>query len=227
MNRKVERSHVWAREPNDWYVEERWCSEALFRSLDFDGLIVDPFCGLGRILDSAKAAGYATFGMDIINRGCAHDFELVDFDHDFSGIVRALAPRIARFRDRFCIVSNPPYLDMPKGRAIERVGQLNALGASKVALLLRAAWANGGKVSAALETMPLRRVAACSPRPSIPPGHVVLAAESGARYTDTDDKVSVGGGREDYNWYFFVRGHTGKPDFSWVRKPVIAKARPA
>jgi hypothetical protein len=51
------KSHLWARDPDDWYVEPRWCDDALFAAIKFEGAIVDPCCGLGRILDAAKDAG--------------------------------------------------------------------------------------------------------------------------------------------------------------------------
>jgi hypothetical protein len=52
-------SHIWDRDKSDWYVEPKWCSERLFAEELFQGEIYDPNCGWGRVLRSARNAGYA------------------------------------------------------------------------------------------------------------------------------------------------------------------------
>lgn len=187
---KERKSHLWARDPDDWYIEPRWCGDALFAAVKFNDLIVDPCCGLGRILDAAKDAGYGTFGMDIRDRGAGdrHPFEQRDF---FT--IEDCVPNI---------VCNPPY------KYAERfVAHCIAHVERKTAVLLRAQWANGGLRSRWLETLPLRHVLMLSPRPSMPPGAVVVAGER------------IGGGRDDYGWFVFERGYTGRPEFGWARRP--------
>ena len=61
-------AHNFARDPNDWYVEPRWCSIRLFEEEKFHGEIYDPNCGWGRVLRSAKDAGYAVRASDIVIR---------------------------------------------------------------------------------------------------------------------------------------------------------------
>jgi hypothetical protein len=61
-------SHIWERDANDWYVEPDWCSRRLFEEENFRGEIYDPNCGLGRVLRSAKDAGYAVRASDIVIR---------------------------------------------------------------------------------------------------------------------------------------------------------------
>jgi hypothetical protein len=184
------KSHLWARDPDDWYVEPRWCDDALFAAVKFDGPIVDPCCGLGRVLDAAKSAGYETVGNDIKDRGASarHRFFAADFftdDYPFPNVV-----------------CNPPYKfsDRFVARAVER-------SLRKAAVLLRVQWANGGTRSRWLETLPLRSVLMISPRPSMPPGAVVVAGER------------IGGGRDDYAWFVFERGYAGRPEFGWARRP--------
>lgn len=183
------KSHLWARDPDDWYVEPLWCAEALFAAVRFDGLIYDPCCGLGRILDAARAAGYETAGADIRDRGARerHPFALRNF--------------FARGYSVPNIVCNPPYKfgDRFVALAVERAR-------FKTAVLLRAQWANGGARSRWLEGLPLRYVLALSPRPSMPPGAVVAADEP------------VGGGTTDYSWFVFECGYVGRPEFGWARK---------
>lgn len=185
-------AHLWARDPDDWYVEPEWCSAALFAREVFEGTIVDPFCGMGRILDAAAAAGHPRLGLDIRDRGAAdrHSFVQADFF--------ALRPTIS-FAN---IVTNPPYT-----RALEIVPRLVAMAECQAAILLPTRWANGAKASAVLERLPLARVLALSPRPSMPPGRVIMAG------------VKPGGGTVDFSWFVFWRGYRGKPEFGWVRKP--------
>lgn len=194
-NRKVpgkwrKNAHLWERDPDDWYVEPEWCCDALFAAVRFDGYIADPCCGLGRVLDGAARAGYLTYGFDIKDRGAGirHRFETRDFFAAVPG----------RYRNIAC---NPPYKydDEFLRRALE-------LTEYKVAVLLRAQWVNAGTRSAWLERQPLRHVLALTPRPSMPPGAVILAGES------------PGGGQVDYSWFVFERGYRGKPEFGWARR---------
>lgn len=196
---KSRTSHIWARDPDDWYVEPEWCSEALFAAVPFEGKICDPCCGLGRVLDAAAAAGYQTLGGDIRDRGASarHDFLQLDFFN----------PQIALSAEN--IVCNPPYKfgDQFAQEAVARAER-------KAALLLRSGWANAASRSRWLEALPLRHVLAISPRPSMPPGRVI---QSGKK---------VGNGREDYAWFVFERGYEGKPEFGWLRRPQPLKTRP-
>jgi hypothetical protein len=183
------KSHLWACDPDDWYVEPRWCDDALFAAVEFEGAIVDPCCGLGRVLDAAKAAGYDTIGADLWDRGLGdrHFFAQRDFFSDNSSLSN--------------VVCNPPYKfsDRFVSHAVER-------SRGKTAVLLRVQWANAGARSRWLEALPLRHVLMLSPRPSMPPGAVVVAGER------------VGGGREDYAWFVFERGYAGRPEFGWARR---------
>jgi hypothetical protein len=199
-SKKEKDAHLWDRDPDDWYVEPLWTSRALFAAESFDGVICDPCCGMGRILDMAREARYSTFGMDIVDRGAStfHRFKKADF--------------FATKGTFDNIVCNPPY----------RYGESfleAALRRShrKTAVLLRAVWANSGKRSAWLETLPLKRVLMITPRPSMPPGAVILA--SGGR--------DPSGGLQDYAWFVFQKGYEGAPIFGWARRPAkVAMAKP-
>ncbi len=96
-DKKAKNAHLWARHPEDWYVEPDWCCDALFAKVQFEGTVVDPCCGLGRVLDAAARAGLPTKGMDIADRGAGarHRFRQADF---FAGTGRL--PNIT---------CNPPY----------------------------------------------------------------------------------------------------------------------
>jgi hypothetical protein len=157
--KKAIQAHLWARDPLDYYTEPSWISERLFAVEKFEGDIVDPACGSGRIVRAARAAGLHSFGTDIKKR-CEECLVVRDF----------LGETGARYDN---IVSNPPFkhaeafIDL----ALKRTER-------KVAMILPAKFMSGDKRSRWLETTPLRRVLHITPRPSMPPGAVIEAGVS-------------------------------------------------
>jgi hypothetical protein len=157
-------SHLWRRHPQDYYIEPKWCSERLFEMERFRGSILDPACGSGRIVRSAVAAGYTTFGSDIVSRH--PDFPVSDF--------------MDEVRECDNIVSNPPF-----SIAEKFVARALHFAPGKVAMLLPANWIQGDKRSRWLEKTPLRRILFITPRPSMPPGPVIEAGgKPGSGTTD-------------------------------------------
>jgi hypothetical protein len=73
-------------------------------------------------------------------------------------------------------------------------------------LLLPANWVQGDKRSRMLAGTPLRRVWFITPRPSMPPGHVL---EAGGK---------PGNGTTDYAWFVWLRGYDGAPEVRWLRR---------
>lgn len=194
------KSHLWARDPLDFYIEPCWISDRLFEVEKFDGGIWDPACGTGRIVVAAQLAGLHAIASDIKDRsppgGC--------LTRDFLACQHGLAPNI---------VCNPPFKVADK--FVEHALHLTT---RKVAMVLPISWINGAKRSAWLETTPLRKVVVLAPRPSMPPGAVIAA---GGR---------VGGGTQDYAWYVWLRGYDGRPEIAWLRRdpgPHALKAPPA
>ena len=188
-------SHLWRRDPLDWYVEPEWCSERLFELEHFHGDIWDPAAGTGRIRDAAHKAGLTCMASDIEPRDYAavscHDFLVLRGSFEFPNIV-----------------SNPPF-----GRAEEFAKLALHVAQRKVVLLLPANWVQGDKRSRWLETTPLRRVLFLTPRPSMPPGAVVV---SGGR---------PGNGTTDYAWFIWDNEGTEPlfrerqaPEIGWCRR---------
>ncbi|MDE2471887.1 MAG: hypothetical protein KGL35_24965 [Bradyrhizobium sp.] len=179
-------SRIWERHPEDWYVEPEWCSVQFFRQERFAGDIWEPSCGLGRIAIAARAAGHVCHATDLVDRGFGAQ-------HDFRRTDRRV--RVAN------IVSNPPF-----GIADDYVPLALELAEQKVAMLLPAKWVQGDKRSRWMETTPLRKVYFIAPRPSMPPGPVVVAGEA------------PGNGTTDYAWFVWEHGHVGAPEIGWVRR---------
>lgn len=189
-------SNLWERERHDHYVEPGWVSRRLFQIERFDGCVVDPSCGFGNIVRSAIDEGLDARGYDIVKRSdfCLEERDFLDW-------------RWPDARPAHNIVSNPPFgiCDNAKGRkgyvelALERAER-------KVALLLPANWIQGDKRSRWLAGTPLRRVLFITPRPSMPPGHVIAAG------------AKPGNGTTDYAWFIWLKGFDGRPEIGWLRR---------
>jgi hypothetical protein len=182
-------SHIWARDEDDWYVEPEWCSRRLFEEELFEGEIFDPSCGLGRVVRSAKDAGYVVRASDIVFRQSADDE------------IDALKC-VADIRDCACpsdnICCNPPY------RAVPEFAQLALkLARRKVALIFPVARLNAAHW---LQGAPLRRVWLMSPRPPMPPGSYLAAGHKPQ------------GGRVDFCWVVFEHGFSGDPELRWLHR---------
>jgi hypothetical protein len=174
-------AHIWARDVFGFYVEPVWVDERLFAAESFLGTVWDPACGTGRIVDAARAVGYQTIATDICDRG----YEL-DGSEDFLCSGRRVAN----------IVCNPPYY-------ICRDFTTHALRLArrKVAMIWLARRLNAARW---LQATPLARVYLLTPRPSMPPGHVIATGEK------------PGGGTQDFVWLVWEHGHIGPPELHWL-----------
>ena len=181
------KAHLWERHPEDFYVEPQWCSQRLFSNVAFSGPVYDPACGLGRIVQAARDAGYGCVGSDIVSRS-SYCFAIEDF-------------LVYRGKSHDCIVSNPPF-------GIAAIFAEKALSVARydVALLLPSKWLYGDARSRWLETTPLLKVLALTPRPSMPPGPVIEAG------------IEPGSGREDFSWFIWRIGHVGPWTGGWLRR---------
>ena len=96
------------------------------------------------------------------------------------------------------ICCNPPFTVCNQfvRRALE-------LATGKVAMIWLARRLNAARW---LQDTPLARVYLLTPRPSMPPGHVILAGEK------------PGGGTQDFVWLVFTRGHVGPPELRWLHR---------
>ena len=177
-------AHVWTKDPHGFYIEPEWCSRRLFEVERFDGVIKDPACGIGRITDAARAAGYRVIATDLVDRGYLQFVDAEDFLRSECRVDN--------------VITNPPY-------HICRAFAEHALKLArrKVAMIWLARRLNAARW---LVNTQLARVYLMSPRPSMPPGHVILAGEE------------PGGGTQDFVWLVFSRGHRGSPELRWLHR---------
>jgi hypothetical protein len=194
MIKRPRRSHIFAKETHGHYVEPAWCSARLFASEDFGpagSVILDPACGWGRILTTARAAGYRAIGTDIVDRsgGLKSRFECADFLNGFH------APEPVN-----SIVCNPPFDHV--AAFCRRACEVAQYKVAMICLLRRLPAAHW------LGDLPLETVYLLSPRPSMPPGEWIAAGNK------------PGGGKQDFCWLVFnVRDRSRQePVMRWLHR---------
>lgn len=182
--KRAENSHIWQREEFEHYVEPRWCSKRLFDVEKFDGFIHDPCCGFGYIPSEAAAAGYGSMGSDIVDRTPVCAFSQYDF-------LKVSGPY-----DN--IVCNPPFDEFQKFA-------LHALKSTKhkVAMIWLVRTLNAARW---LQQTPLKRILFLTPRPSMPPGHVIASGQK------------PGGGKQDFCWLIWDHEFKGEPTIGWLHR---------
>lgn len=181
-------AHIWEREEHEHYVEPEWVSRRLFEVENFHpatrkGSVYDPCCGFGRIPEAAHKAGYATTASDIVDRGY----------HGHAATQNFLTTHIPGH----AIVCNPPF-DLFANFAHHALSLAN-----KVAMIWLVPRLNAARW---LQQTPLARVYLLTPRPSMPPGHVITKGEK------------PGGGTQDFCWLVWDRGYVGKPELQWLHR---------
>lgn len=207
MNAPVKRSRF-EPDPHGHYAEESWIARRLFEVERFEGPILDPACGFGRVVEAAAAAGFEAYGSDIEARW-QHGPEMAQTDEMRGSYMHA--DFLARdwptadglklgYWNPGAIVSNPPY-----HKAREFIDRALVV-APKVAMILPATFGHGTKPSRWLDSRPLYRVYTISPRPSMLPGTELLAGRK------------PGGGQKDYSLFLFLRGFEGAPTIHSLRR---------
>jgi len=102
------------------------------------------------------------------------------------------------FDDVDNIVCNPPFEVVPDFAAHALANTLR-----KVAMIFPTARLNAAHW---LRGTPLARVWLMTPRPSMPPGHTITAGQK------------PGGGKMDFCWLVWSRGHIQPPELRWLRR---------
>jgi hypothetical protein len=195
---KPRRSHIFEKAKHGHYLEPSWCSARLFEVDDFGppgSWVLDPACGWGTILATAREAGYRPMGIDVVDRLHRRELDLGRvrfFKDDF------LNRRIKSEAKITSIVCNPPF-----DRVEEYCATALAVAEYKVAMLcllrrLPAAHWLGG--------LPLETIYVLTPRPSMPPGSYITAGNK------------PGGGTQDFVWIVIRKGYRGQPKFKWLHR---------
>jgi len=192
------RAHIFAKEPHGHYVEPAWTSARLLAVEDFgprSGLIVDPACGWGTILKSARKAGFRrVLGCDVVDRLRGDDRITLPFcRHDFLNGGTPTNGAVAS------IICNPPFDHVEE--FCERALTIAQHKVAMIMLLRRLPAANW------LDRLPLETVYMLTPRPSMPPGE----------WIDAGNKP--GGGSQDFCWLVFnVRSRPRHAALRWLHR---------
>jgi hypothetical protein len=196
---REKQAHLWERDPHDWYVEPYECSAALFSVEEFEGSIWDPACGIGRIVESARSAGFQSIGTDLVSRGpiCSRisDFLCREYTPEFSNIV-----------------TNPPFR-LAEEFIREAIEILPSKG--KLAAILPLVWLSGFSSKRDwLPRSPLKTVYPLSPRPSMPPGKVIEAG------------IRPGNGTKDFAWLVWQRDFEGLASVKFLNTNLFKGSAP-
>jgi hypothetical protein len=170
-----------------WYWEPEWCSESLFARVAFEGPIHDPFCGQGRIVRAARAAGYEATGSDLCDRGFEHAEVGINFLKDWT--------------PRKTLVFNPPSPPWDKDyvdKCIAHALHVASCVASIVAIPYLAGQAHYWMF---YRPLPPALVLVHSERPSMPPG---------------GQGIQEKGGTRDYCWIIWRKSHQGPTVIDWL-----------
>lgn len=170
------------REPDDFYPTPPVGTTALLNLETFNGPIWECACGDGAITRVLEAAGHQAVSTDLVDRGFGTP--RVDFLLES----RLLAPNI---------ITNPPFK-----LAEAFLHHAFAIGAEKVALMLRLAWLEGeGRKRRVYDPLPPARVHVSSRR--------LTMLRSGT------DGGKGGGGMIAFAWFVWERGHQGDTVLRW------------
>jgi hypothetical protein len=181
---------------DDWYVEPRWCVEALADAVDFrDYAVWDPCCGGGTIPQVFRQrGGRLTLATDIVDRGYEHFDEV----HDAT---RASSPSCLPPSLRCSIVFNPPF-----SLAEKIARRMMTLADHRIAMLQQLSFLASRARHALFTEFPPSDILILSRRPSMPPGEKI--AELGER--------AFKGGTTDFCWIIWTRPHDRETRVRWI-----------
>jgi hypothetical protein len=176
---------------HDYYREPGWAVDPVFKVERFTGRIFDPCCGGFTIPARCRAHGYQADGSDL---------------QDIAGCKVQDVFDITETHDNFFL--NPPYR-----RAEAIIRHLLPLTHYKLVVFLRTNFLHGSKRHRLFfPVVPLARVWFLGPRPSCPPGVYRGQRDNLGCLIQPEET----GGKMDYSWFIFERGHTGP----WTGRPL-------
>jgi len=174
------------RHPDDYYRTPRRATDALLRVEAFPGRVWEPACGDGAISEALIAAGCQVRSTDLVYRGFG------------TGGVDFLRPRPVDHPTCNCVVTNPPFK-----LTQQFVECALAVSDTKVAILARLLWLEGGKRMEFFQRSPFKGVLVFGKR-------INVAHGGDPRYADGK------GGMVAFAWFLWQHGYTGAPAVGWL-----------
>lgn len=171
---RAKESHIFDRDPLDWYVEPSRATAQLLSQERFIGPVWDPACGAGNTIQALAERGLVGIGTDIKRRAPAG----ADWFKGETDFLAATDPLAAN------IICNPPYFRAKGTEAFIR--KAVALVDGKIAMFATLQFLAGSKRAGGLYgEIPPTRVWIITPRVSCPPGEYL--AQGGKATGDTKD----------------------------------------
>jgi len=182
QGKKAKGAHVWERDERDWYVEPARCTRQLLAHERFQGVVWDPACGQGNIVETLLVTGHQALGTDIVRR-VPKEATWFHGERDFLAMERPVALNI---------VMNPPFFRAKGTESFIR--KALSFPVFKVAAFCDIRFLAGGKRAEGLYTdHPPSRVYVVTPRASCPPGRFL------------QDGGKAGNGSSDWVWLVWDR----------------------
>lgn len=192
--RKEKRSHLWERDPRDWYVEPRRATEALLSVEKFVGQIYDPAAGSGNIVETCIHAGYDAIGSDIVRRT-----DKPWFTGEIDWLVVQTVPAPVN------VITNPPFYRAKGAEAFIRKALAYSTGKVCAFVDIRFIADSDRANNLFLEFAP-HRIWIITPRVSCPPGPYLAAGGK------------AGNGSSDWCWLVWdMTAPPGETRIGWLR----------
>jgi hypothetical protein len=197
--KKERKSHIFARDELDFYVEPISATRQLLAVETFDGFVHDPSCGSGNIIKAFQEIDHhlhPTTGSDITNR--------VGKEWWFHGEIDFLSDDCKRPLTN--IAMNPPYYRAKGTEAFIR--KALTLASRKVAAFVDIRFLTGaGRANGLFAEYPPARIWIVTPRVSCPPGS----------YLEAGNKAQ--GGTQDFCWMIWDISSSicSETKFGWLR----------
>lgn len=191
---KKRNSHIFKRDPLDWFVEPERVTAQLCGVESFVGRIHDPCCGGGNIVKTLIGLGYQATGSDLVDRAGSPGW--------FSGTSDFLKDPLNIFDN---IVMNPPFF---KGKGTEGfIRRALAVTKGKVCVFTEVRFlGSAGRANGLYSEFKPARIYFVTPRPSCPPG------------TFLQDGGEAKGGQPDFCWIVFSMSEpVHETKFSWLK----------
>ena len=212
---KAKESHIFDRDPHDFYVEPSWAVEALLDAEDLPAPIWDPACGYGTVVKTAMARGLKALGTDLVDRG---------FGRGGQNFL-AMSPKLVRHEGS--IVTNPPFK-----HSVAFIDQALRLAPKAAFLVPLKFLASNTRHGMFTDRWPMSAVHVLSSRASMPPGQFIDPDTGLFAIDDPHPKAlsdgslkhrwragdKPGGGAVDFCWIVVTRGHQGSARINWIKK---------
>jgi len=192
-NKGFPRRSGYARNENNFYVDPRWAIDIMLDSVDFNGEVLDPCCGIGTIVSACLDRGIPARGSDIADRGFGEVRDMFSITEPVDNII-----------------SNFPYGNRraaTDSRMLhERVEHCLGLVRRQLVLILPLTFWESRRRHAFLLRYPPVWFAPCSDRPSMPPGTMTGQRDHNGAVIQPPSS----GGTAPYGWFGWEPGFRGE-----------------